>query len=366
MLITAESYVAVEAATASCNVDVVGLFSGGGGLDIGATQAGGRLLASVDFDSDSVETLKRNEILAGAKHLHLDVRDFTSSIYKPILKTANSEKLILVGGPPCQPFSKAGYWVGNKARLGTDDPRNMIGEYLRIIDEVKPDGFILENVESLMHPSNRGAVNSLSEEIDKMNYRFKLVRANALDYGVPQKRKRVFFVASKSTFRTDEPIKTHGSEVERKLNPNLLPYESVGEWIAKYSGEEFFEREEVATHGTYYRDLVDVPPGMNYIALTSKHGYPNPKWKSGTRFWNFLLKLHPDLPSWTIAAQPGPWVGPFHWDNRRLRIPELAAIQTFPEDYEFFGSRRSIHKQIGNAVPPRLGKAMVEFLIENL
>ena len=88
--------------------------------------------------------------------------------------------------------------------------------------------------------------------------------------------------------------------------------------------------------------------------------------KEEKRFWSFLLKLNPFLPSWTIPAQPGPWVGPLHWNNRRLRVPEIAAIQSFPDDYIFFGNRRSIQKQIGNAVPPILGKAMIDCLIKNL
>ena len=80
----------------------------------------------------------------------------------------------------------------------------------------------------------------------------------------------------------------------------------------------------------------------------------------------FLLKLHPLEPSWTIISQPGHYEGPFHWTSRRLRLEEIAGIQTFPEDYLFCGSRRSVHKQIGNAVPPLLGKAMIKFLISQL
>jgi len=106
-----------------------------------------------------------------------------------------------------------------------------------------------------------------------------------------------------------------------------------------------------------------VMPGKNYLSLCDGK---QSNFKKNTRFWNFLLKLKSDLPSWTIAAQPGPWVGPFHWDNRRLRVPEIAAIQTFPKNYKFFGNRRSIQKQIGNAVPPLLGKAMVNYLANNL
>lgn len=105
---------------------------------------------------------------------------------------------------------------------------------------------------------------------------------------------------------------------------------------------------------------------MNYKALTAWYGYENPKFVADKRFWSFLLKLSPDMPSWTITAQPGPWVGPFHWDNRRLRVPEIAAIQTFPKGYKFYGSRRSVQKQIGNAVPALMGKAMIEFVKESL
>ena len=107
-----------------------------------------------------------------------------------------------------------------------------------------------------------------------------------------------------------------------------------------------------------------MPPGGNYISLSERRGFTPQRFKAGTRYWTFLLKLHPLLPSWTIIAQPGHWEGPFHWTNRRLRTQELAAIQTFPIDYKFIGSPRSIHKQIGNAVPCLLGKAMTEYLMK--
>ncbi len=348
------------------SIKAMSFFSGAGGLDIGCHQAGVKVISALDFDKDSIKTLKQNEIFRNTIVHQMDIQNFDSTIYSPILKEHNPEKLILLGGPPCQPFSKAGYWVGHEARLGVDDPRNMIGEYLRVINEIKPDGFILENVESLLHPKNKPFATNIEEQISELGYYHKLIKANSINYGVPQKRKRVFFVASKNKFKTEKPIKTHGSSEEIKANSNLLPYETVGKWINKYDEDKYFEPQEVASEGTFYKDLVDVPPGKNYIALTAKYNYPNPKWKAGTRFWSFLLKLSPDIPSWTIAAQPGPWVGPLHWNNRRLRVPEIAAIQTFPEDYTFYGSRRSIQKQIGNAVPPLMGKAMVEFLKHNL
>jgi DNA (cytosine-5)-methyltransferase 1 len=346
-------------------VNAIGFFSGAGGLDIGTQLAGAKIISSLDFDKDSVETMKSNDFFKHSAHFHKDIKDVSASDYSSLLKKNNPEKIILVGGPPCQPFSKAGYWVTNEKRKASEDPRNMIGNYLRVINDIKPDGFLLENVESILHPTNKIAVENLIEAIDQMGYHLNIIKSNALDYGVPQKRKRVFFVASKNTFKS-ELVKTHGSPKEILINPDLLPYENVMEWIGKFDTPDFFEKEEVTTGKTYSNELMAVPPGKNYLALTARDNYPDPKFIANTRFWNFLLKLHPEQPSWTISAQPGPWVGPFHWSGRRLRVPEIAALQTFPEDYIYSGSRRSIQKQIGNAVPSILGKAMVNHLIANL
>jgi DNA (cytosine-5)-methyltransferase 1 len=346
-------------------IQTIGFFSGAGGLDIGSQLAGAKVISSLDFDRDSVATMKANKYFAHTTHFHKDIKEVFAKDYSQILKSQNPDKLILVGGPPCQPFSKAGYWVTHKNRLGSEDPRNMIGQYLRIVEEIQPDGFLLENVESLLHPKNFQAVSDLEEAIDRLGYKFIVYRANALDFGVPQKRKRVFFIASRKNILF-EPLKTHGNANDILVNNNLLPYERVIDWIGKYDSDEYFESEELTIGKTYDDELKQIPPGQNYFALTERSGHPNPKFEANKRFWNFLLKLHPNQPSWTIAAQPGPWVGPFHWNNRRLRVPESAAIQTFPEDYRFVGTRRSIQKQIGNAVPSLLGKAMVEHLIKNI
>jgi DNA (cytosine-5)-methyltransferase 1 len=346
-------------------IQTIGFFSGAGGLDIGSQLAGAKVISSLDFDRDSVATMKANKYFAHSAHFHKDIKEMYVKDYAKILKANNPEKLILVGGPPCQPFSKAGYWVTHKNRLGSEDPRNMIGQYLRIVEELQPDGFLLENVESLLHPKNAQAVSDLKEAIDKLGYKFIVYRADALDFGVPQKRKRVFFITSRKGI-VGEPIKTHGDELEILVNKNLLPHERVIDWIGKFDSEKYFEAEELTSGKTYDEELKQIPPGQNYFALTERSGHPNPKFEANKRFWNFLLKLHPNQPSWTIAAQPGPWVGPFHWNNRRLRVPESAAIQTFPEDYHFVGTRRSIQKQIGNAVPSLLGKAIVKHLISNI
>lgn len=350
------------------NVVAVSLFSGAGGLDLGSFLAGVPVISSTDFESDCIETLKLNEEIFGETEVILgDLHEIKSDVFQNIIdEKAKNKEVIVIGGAPCQPFSKAGYWVGNKTRRGINDPRaDLVNEYLRVVTEIQPAGFVFENVESLLHPTNKIIVERFIEIIEEADYSYKIVKANALDYGVSQKRKRLFIIGTKGQFKAEEPRKTHGKPNEIE-GTNLKPYVNVGEVIAGYEGDEYFEPYEVVEGGTYADDLKEVPPGMNYKALTAWAGYPNPKFVADKRFWNFLLKLSPDQPSWTITAQPGPWVGPFHWDNRRLRVPESAAIQSFPKGYKFFGSRRSIQKQIGNAVPPLMAKAMIEFVKESL
>ena len=348
----------LEAALES-NIQGLSFFSGGGGLDIGAQMAGIKVLTSLDFEKDAIATLKVNRFFAHTQHRLDDIRNVKGSDFSEVLRLNNPEKLVLLGGPPCQPFSKAGYWKTLAQRLGPDDPRNMIGSYLNIIDEIKPDGFILENVESILHPHNRQAVEDLAEALEQMHYNYVLVKANACDYGVPQKRKRVFFIASKKKIGNKMPQPTHSDSKDS----SLLPYERVIDWIGRFDTPENVSEAD-STEGLHHDSLIQVPPGSNYIALSEKRGHIPGLFKAGTRYWTFLLKLHPYLPSWTIIAQPGHWEGPFHWNNRRLRNEELAAIQTFPIDYKFVGSPRSVHKQIGNAVPCLLAKSMCEFLKE--
>lgn len=344
----------------------ISLFSGAGGLDIASFMAGIPVAFSIDIEKDCIETLKLNEDFNNTTVICGDLSEYKSEQIKELSNIKENEGFIVIGGAPCQPFSKNGYWVTNKVRKGINDPRaDLVNQFLRIVTDLSPDGFVFENVEGLLHPTNIVIVDSFIKIIEAEGYRYKIVRANSLNYGVPQKRKRLFIIGTKGNFKTDEPEITHGA-TDNLLNSHLKPYVTVGEVISEFDTEEFFEKAELTDGGTYHEDLLEVPPGMNYKALTAWAGYPNPKFVADKRFWNFLLKLHPDRHSWTITAQPGPWVGPFHWTSRRLRVPEIAAIQTFPKEYKFFGSRRSIQKQVGNAVPPLMGKAMIEYLKNSL
>lgn len=344
----------------------ISLFSGAGGLDIASFQAGVPVVLSTDIDENSIETLKLNKQFHSTNIVCGDLNKIRSEEIFEMSGLGKGDPFIVIGGAPCQPFSKNGYWVTNKIRKGINDPRaDLVNEFLRVVLDLSPDGFVFENVESLLHPTNKVIVESFIDIIREANYSYKIIKANALDYGVPQKRKRIFIIGTKGKFKTDEPKKTHGNATNL-FETELKPYVTVGEVISEYDTPEHFEKEELTEGGRYHDELLEIPPGMNYKALTAWAGHPNPKFEADKRFWNFLLKLHPEQPSWTITAQPGPWVGPFHWTSRRLRVPEIAAIQSFPKGYKFYGSRRAIQKQIGNAVPPLLGKAMIGYLKDSI
>lgn len=336
----------------------VSIFSGAGGLDVGATLAGANVVACVENDHDAAETLRKNHKTLGAEVIEADIQTVDFTQWK------SNKKTILIGGPPCQPFSKNGYWVKNDNRLIEDDPRNLLGQFLRAVSEMRPKGFLFENVESILHPTNKNAFDRFVAAAEALKYTCTVFRTNSADFGVPQKRKRVFVFGVRNIRKSIPlPRPTHADASSMDLLETLRVHTGVGSFIEKYSGRQYAEPQENASNGTYYHELVHVPPGKNYIALSKLKGFRGRTFRSGGRFWNFLHKLHPDEPSITIAANPGPWVGPFHWDNRRLRVPEIAAIQTFPDDYKFFGNRRSIQKQIGNAVPCLLAERMVSHLL---
>jgi DNA (cytosine-5)-methyltransferase 1 len=115
--------------------------------------------------------------------------------------------------------------------------------------------------------------------------------------------------------------------------------------------------EDLDIRGKWAGLLPSIPEGQNYLHHTERgEGMPLFGWRR--RYWNFLLKLAKRLPSWTIQAQPGPSVGPFHWENRRLSHRELCRLQTFPDDVQVYGNRMSVQRQVGNAVPSLLGEVL--------
>ena len=166
-----------------------------------------------------------------------------------------------------------------------------------------------------------------------------------------QRRERVFVLASRLG-KPGVPVATHSVDG----SDGLQRTPTTGEVLTSLTTTK--EDGEVVS-GRWANHLREIPPGWNYKWHTAWAGHQSPTWETETRFWNFLLKLDPEKPSWTLPANPGPWVGPFHWESRRLRTPEYAALQGFPMHFEFSGDRRSRIRQIGNAVPAPMASAMV-------
>lgn len=352
--------------------NVVSLFSGAGGLDLGVEAAGFRTAAAVEWDSDAADTMEKNASkyfpslndvlradlypLAAGNQDGIQARD----IRRAAGFGSRGRPDLLVGGPPCVAFSKSGFWLDWK-REGVDPAASLLQAYTRVLAELRPRFFMLENVYALTfdNRASRPAFERLQREISAAGYRFHYKVLNAGDYGVAQLRPRLFIVGA----RKGEPLPEfpepthHGDWERRKTNGGPLPHLTTGAVLAGLSTTP--EAEEVI-RGSWGHLLPEVPPGGNYLHFTAERGHPNPLFEWRSRYWSFLLKLDPNRSSPTIQAQPGPNVGPFHWENRRLRVPELRRLFTFPDDFEFVGKRASVQSQVGNSVPPLLAQRVAE------
>lgn len=344
------------------------LFSGAGGLDLGIEDAGGRVCLCVEVDPVCVQTLQLNRrYFPSAKIIQRPIEKVSVNEMLQAAGLVKGEPALLVGGPPCQPFSKAAYWLQNR-RMGLQDARaSLFVHYLRVLRAMKPAGFIFENVASLQHPMNRVALQQILDGARRAGYSVEVRLLHAVEFGVPQTRSRVVIMGLLGRSKPTFPEPTHcwsprGLESSATPKP---PAETAGRWIAHLDRDDLFEPEEVFD-GRWARELKEIPPGWNYKALTAWAGHKRPMFVAETKYWSFLLKLSPARPSWTLPASPGPWVGPFHWNNRRLRVPELAALQTFPPGFRFAGTRAQIVRQIGNAVPCLLASKVAHELLRQI
>jgi DNA (cytosine-5)-methyltransferase 1 len=344
---------------------VISLFSGAGGLDLGVEDAGGSVRVSVEPDSGCVATLNLNaRFFPGLSVLPKPIQFAPTDEILDAADLAPGEAALVIGGPPCQPFSKAGYWRQDE-RQGLDDPRaSMLGEFLRVLRQARPEGFVFENVPSLVHPSNREALESFERRARRYGYTVERRILNAAEYGVPQTRVRLFVLGLRGS-KPPFPMATHWwGDRPAAIGARLRPPETAGRWIAGLDRPELEEPSE-RSRGRWEKQLREVPPGWNYKWHTAWAGHSRPTFMNETKYWSFLLKLSPTRPSWTIQASAGPWTGPLHWDSRRLRVPELAALQTFPSSYRFSGGLTDQRRQIGNAVPSLLASRVVaEILAE--
>lgn len=340
----------------------ISLFSGAGGLDLGAEQAGFAVRAALEMNDDAADTMEKNFAHLASPVIRDDVlRVPTRQLLAAAGLSRRERPDLLVGGPPCTPFSKSGFWLDYK-RAGLDPDASLLQAYTRVLAEARPRAFVLENVYALTYNNraSRPAFERLLAEIDAAGYQSRWQVLNAADYGVPQLRPRLFVIGvPKSRRRLDLefPAATHGGAWERRhTGAGDRPHVTSGEALAGLVTEP--EHEEIVG-GQFGHLLPEVPPGGNYLHFTAKRGHPQPLFEWRSRFWSFLLKLDPGRPAPTIQAQPGPYVGPFHWENRRLRVAEVKRLFGFPDEFELVGTRASAQAQLGNAVAPPVGRAVV-------
>ncbi len=348
---------------------VISLFSGAGGLDYGLEAAGFQFGAGVEMDADCVATIfesRPNWPVVCASVFDIPTADL---LRRGGLRRGQVD--LVAGGPPCQPFSKAGYWARGDARRLSDPRSDTLGAFLRVVREALPKVVLLENVEGLKYAGKDEGLQLLLAELEAINkaegtaYRPVVQVLNAADFGVPQLRERVFVVAHREgrSFRFPAPTHAPGGETRRLLTAATEPYRTA--WDAIGGDSLVSPNEDLRIRGKWAELLPSIPEGANYLHHTDRgEGLPLFGWRR--RYWTFLLKLAKNKPSWTIQAQPGPAVGPFHWSNRRLSVRELCRLQTFPDDVNIVGERGSAQKQLGNAVPSLLAEVVGRAIREQL
>lgn len=338
---------------------LISLYSGAGGLDYGFEAAGFRTGAAVEMDHDCCTTLRANRSFPVFEKSIFDVS--TSEMLEAARRQRGDLDLV-IGGPPCQPFSKSGYWASGDTKRLADPRAGTLGAYLRVVEEALPKAFVMENVEGLAYSEKNEGLGFVLGMIDDINRRQRVRYTPAFrvlcaaDYGVPQLRYRLFLVAARDGQPFTFPAPTHAPPDESgqgmliALPAYRTAWDAIGDVVP---GAD----EDLAMRGKWAGLLASIPEGENYLWHTERGGgMPLFGWRR--RFWSFLLKLVKDRPSWTIQAQPGPGTGPFHWQSRRLSMRELARLQTFPDDVHVKGSYRAVHRQIGNAVPSLLAEVI--------
>ncbi|MDA7527928.1 DNA cytosine methyltransferase [bacterium] len=336
-------------------IRTLSLFSGLGGLDIAFHDAGFDVLTLLEIDARFAKTLEANvgakQYLGDAEVLCMDVREFNPP---------DMHIDFIIGGPPCQSFSAAARRASGVT--GINDHRGVLfREYARIIKALGPRGFLFENVAGITSANNGKAWIDIKNAFKEVGYNVYYRILDAADFGVPQHRERMFIVgvqnkAGKFLF----PRPSHGPDSRANR-----PFYNAG--IATRSTNDSNSMGEVDTVGGRYAGLLEqIPPGLNYSFFTEKMGHPNPVFSWRSKFSDFLYKADPETPTRTLKAQGGKYTGPFHWDNRPFSIAELKRIQTLPDRYKICGGKQvSIH-QIGNSVPPQLGRILALSVLQQV
>jgi DNA (cytosine-5)-methyltransferase 1 len=334
--------------------NAVSLFSGAGGLDLGFETAGFRVKVMVEKERWACETLRFNfpdAVVLGPPDSEGDVRNVTG---EGILRAAGlkpNEVDIVLAGPPCQPFSIAAaqrFLKGDAKfkRLGVKDKvrGTLTVELLRLVADIKPKLVLMENVPGLVTLDHGSTLTNIKKSLSELGYKPEHFLVNAADYGVPQKRERVFIIAGKGLARNPTfPAATHS------------PAKYVG-------GNPAYRTVSHALYGLY------LPGRANHIRREHR---PQSlaryrKLEVGEREpLGRVDRLDPSKPSKTVIAGGTRGGGRSHlhpYLARTLTVRESARLQSFPDNFQFFGSTGRQFTQVGNAVPPLLAEAIARHI----
>lgn len=345
----------------SDKLNVVDLFSGAGGLSRGFMDAGFNVILGIDFDDAALKTFKANHGDAEVMKIDLFNHDNLKQITN-YLDEKNVKIDVLVGGPPCQGYSLAG------PRNEQDDRNTLYEAMVKFANLVKPKVVVLENVPGLLTLFEGKGAQRIVDDFSDLGYVMKKKVLYAPEYGVPQIRKRVFFVGvspeygefeyptpflDKDYFITcedaisDLPSLEHevgSDEAEYEMPPQTMYQKIMRSNSIKLYNHLGTRHEEKTVH------LISmVPEGKNYKAL------PSP-YNTMFKYNEALTRYHSKKPSLTINTGHR---SHFHYKwNRIPTVRESARLQSFPDDFIFYGNKSQQYRQVGNAVPPLLGKAV--------
>ncbi len=345
------------------NRDVISLFSGAMGLDIGMQKAGLNIVIGQDSDESCIKTMQAN----GHNVLGGDIRRIEPQDLLELTGLSVGEPFLICGGPPCQPFSTAG------KRLGINDPRgSLFMDFIRMINYIRPRFFVMENVKGIMSAPlkhvplserdnsdlehNLGTVlDVILTEFDKLGYKTVYGVLDAVNYGVPQFRERFVLIGSRDNEDIFLPIPTHFQMHQDKA----YRWKTVRDAIVDLE----FDKGECATLSEErLKFLRMIPEGGNWRNLP-ENIIPiamGGAYKSGGGKVGFYRRLSYAQPSPTLVTSPVQKATMMchPTQDRPLSIKEYARIQQFPDDWVFVGTTAAKYRQIGNAVPIGLATAI--------
>ena len=346
----------------------VDLFAGAGGMSIGARHAGLHVAHSVEIDPKAVATYSWNH--PETEVIQCDVRTIAADHLRD---RPNRHVDILFGGPPCQGFS-----TSNQKTRSSANPANwLFTEYVRLVREIEPSWVIFENVKGLIETEQGFFLRAVKESFSNLGYTVTVFLLNAADYGVPQRRERLFVVGSRKGIILNQPPKRRASKVSVRSAIADLPSLQIGASIDylpyKTKPESAYAeimRGDLLECGNHFvsensseivRRYRHIPQGGNWEDIPSRL---MKSYTDRTRcHTGIYYRLREDTPSIVVGNfRKNMLVHP--WEERGLSVREAARLQSFPDWYRFHGSIGFQQQQVGNAVPPLLAKALFTQILD--